>query len=205
MAVVALACFALWFLLAVALRVLIQLRRTGSSGFRGISGRAGSAEWIGGVLFVVAIALGVAAPVCDLLDVAEPIGALDRAAGHVAGLVLFAAGLAGTVAAQLAMGRSWRIGVDPSERTDLVTGGPFASVRNPIYAGMIPTSLGLALMVPNAVAVAAVLALIGALEIQTRLVEEPYLLTTHGESYRAYASRVGRFFPGLGRLRPRSR
>ena len=39
-----------------------------------------------------------------------------------------------------------------------------------------------------------------ALEIQVRLVEEPYLLRQHGDAYRNYAARVGRFVPGLGRL-----
>ena len=202
-ATVALLCFALYGLLAFGLRTLIQLRRTGSSGFKGIGGRPGSIEWIGGVLFAGAIALGVAAPVFALLDVAEPIEALDGTGAHVAGIALFAGGLALTLAAQLGMGTSWRIGVDPSERTDLVTGGLFAVVRNPIYSGMLPASIGIALMVPNVLALAAVAALIVGLEIQTRAVEEPYLLATHGESYRAYASRVGRFVPGLGKLRPR--
>ncbi len=114
--------------------------------------------------------------------------------------MLFGLGLAATLVAQIAMGQSWRIGVDPEERTDLVTEGPFAIVRNPIFSGMIPTSIGLALMVPNIVAVVAVIALLAALEIQIRLVEEPYLLSAHGERYAAYAARVGRFFPGLGRL-----
>ena len=200
MAVLALVCFGLYGTLAFGLRTAIQLRRTGSSGFKGISGRLGSMEWIGGVLFVVAIALGVAAPVCDLLDVMDPIEALDGAVGHVVGVVLFGLGLAATLVAQIAMGQSWRIGVDPEERTDLVTEGPFAIVRNPIFSGMIPTSIGLALMVPNVVAVVAVISLLAALEIQIRLVEEPYLLAVHGESYAAYAARVGRFFPGLGRL-----
>ena len=200
MAVLALVCFGLYGTLAFGLRTAIQLRRTGSSGFKGISGRLGSMEWIGGVLFVVAIALGVAAPICDLLEVMNPIDALDGAVGHVVGLVLFGLGLAATLVAQIAMGQSWRIGVDPEERTELVTEGPFAIVRNPIFSGMIPTSIGLALMVPNVVAVVAVISLLAALEIQIRLVEEPYLLATHGEHYAVYAARVGRFFPGLGRL-----
>ena len=183
LATVALLCFALYGLLAFGLRTLIQLRRTGSTGFKGIGGRPGSIEWIGGV--------------------AEPIEVLDGTGAHVAGVVLFAGGLALTLAAQLGMGSSWRIGVDETETTDLVTGGLFAVVRNPIYSGMLPASVGIALMVPNVIALVAVIALVVGLEIQTRAVEEPYLLATHGESYRAYASRVGRFLPGLGKLRPR--
>jgi protein-S-isoprenylcysteine O-methyltransferase Ste14 len=40
--------------------------------------------------------------------------------------------------------------------------------------------------------------LVVAIELQVRFVEEPYLVRTHGESYRAYCRRVGRFVPGLG-------
>jgi protein-S-isoprenylcysteine O-methyltransferase Ste14 len=46
-------------------------------------------------------------------------------------------------------------------------------------------------------------ALVVALEVQVRLVEEPYLLRTHGAHYAEYASRVGRFVPGFGRLKTR--
>jgi protein-S-isoprenylcysteine O-methyltransferase Ste14 len=187
--------------LAFGVRTAVHLRRTGSSGFHGISGRPGSAEWTGGVLFAVAVALGAAAPALDLLGVLDPIDALDGELGHAAGAGLFFGGLFTTLLAQFAMGDSWRIGVDESDRTELVTTGPFAMVRNPIFSGMIPVAVGLALMVPNVVGVLAVAALVAALEIQTRLVEEPYLLRAHGEAYRSYAARAGRFFPLVGRLR----
>ena len=31
------------------------------------------------------------------------------------------------------MGKSWRMGINPEEKTELVFSGPFAYVRNPIY------------------------------------------------------------------------
>ena len=198
----ALAFYLTFLALAFGVRTVVHLRRTGSSGFQGVSGRPGSAEWVGGVLFAVAVVLGLLAPVLDLVGVLDPVDALDGEVGHAAGAGLFFGGFFTTLAAQAAMGDSWRIGVDESERTELVTSGPFALVRNPIFAGMIPVALGLALMVPNVVAVLAFVALVVALEIQTRLVEEPYLLRAHGEAYRSYASRAGRFFPWVGRLRP---
>jgi protein-S-isoprenylcysteine O-methyltransferase Ste14 len=37
-------------------------------------------------------------------------------------------------------GASWRIGVDPDERTTLVTSGPFAIARNPIFTAMAAAS-----------------------------------------------------------------
>lgn len=204
MAQTALACFAVYLALAFGVRTALQLRRTGSTGFHGVSGRPGSAEWLAGVLFVLALIAGVAAPLLDLTGLLEPVAPLDGSVGHFAGAVLFALGLAATLWAQIAMGDSWRVGVDPGERTELVTDGPFALVRNPIFAGMLPTSLGLVLLVPNVAALVGLLALLLALEIQVRVVEEPYLLRSHGRAYADYAGRVGRFLPGLGRLDHRS-
>ena len=196
----ALALYLVYFGLAFALRSLVQLRRTGSTGFRGISGRPGSAEWVGGVLFVVALVLGLAAPLLDLANVLDPLEALAGRGAELAGAILAVGGIALTLLAQQAMGDSWRIGVDDSERTELVTSGPFNVVRNPIFAAMIPTAVGLVLLVPNWVALVGLAALITALEIQVRLVEEPYLLRTQGGEYAGYASRVGRFVPKLGLL-----
>jgi len=201
MPTLALVLYAVYLLLAFGVRTVVQVRRTGSTGFKGIGGRPGSAEWLAGVGFTLAIVLGASAPILDLLDVADPIGALDGPAAHVAGAILAVAGIAATLYAQMAMGESWRIGVDPEERTQLVTSGPFGLVRNPIFSAMLPTALGLTLLVPSWVAIAGLAGLVVALEVQVRVVEEPYLLRAHGEAYAAYARRVGRFVPGLGRLR----
>lgn len=201
MATLALLAYAVYLALAFGVRSWLQARRTGSTGFRGVHGRVGSPEWLAGVLFVVALAVGVAAPVLALIGTVEPIGALDRTPVHIAGVAFFVVGLAATLAAQVAMGESWRIGVDSSERTELVMDGPFSIVRNPIFSAMLPTSLGLALMVPSWVAWAGMAALFVALELQVRVVEEPYLLRTHGRRYAGYAATVGRFVPGAGRLR----
>jgi protein-S-isoprenylcysteine O-methyltransferase Ste14 len=194
----ALALYALYVALAFGGRTLLQLRRTGSTGFKGLSGRPLSAEWTGGMLFIAALLLGLAAPLLGLAGALEPISVMDRAVWQALGFVLFFAGLAGTLCAQLSMGASWRIGVDEAERTELVTAGPFALVRNPIFSAMVLAFLGLALLVPNAAALAGFVALVVAIEVQVRLVEEPYLLRAHGARYADYASRVGRFVPGVG-------
>jgi protein-S-isoprenylcysteine O-methyltransferase Ste14 len=199
---VALGCYTLYLVLAFGLRTVVQLRRTGSTGLNGISGRPGSMEWSAGVLFCVALAIGVLAPILDVNGDLDPIAALGGTGARVLGLTLFGLGLGTTLYAQLAMGASWRIGVDESERTALVTDGPFAIVRNPIFSAMIPTSLGLTLMVPNVVALAGLTALVLALEIQVRLVEEPYLRRAHGHAYLSYAARTGRFAPRIGFLKP---
>jgi protein-S-isoprenylcysteine O-methyltransferase Ste14 len=177
-------------------RSAVQYRRTGSAGFRGISGTPAQAGWWGGVLFVVAMMAGLGGPLLAVLGV-TPVG--PPLAVQLLGLVLAGAGFAATLAAQTGMGASWRIGVDPAERTDLVTTGVFASVRNPIFSAMVAAQAGVALMVPTWVSLSALVALVAAVQLQVRAVEEPYLLATHGAVYADYAARTGRFVSGLGR------
>ena len=178
-------------------RSAVQHRRTGSTGFTGISGTPAEPEWWGGVLFVVAMVAGVAGPLLAVLGV-TPVD--PPAALQAAGLVLALAGFAATLAAQAGMGASWRIGVDPAERTALVTDGVFAHARNPVFTAMVTAQAGIVLMVPTWVSAAALAALVAAVQLQVRTAEEPYLLATHGDAYAAYAARTGRFVPGIGRL-----
>jgi protein-S-isoprenylcysteine O-methyltransferase Ste14 len=196
----ALVILVVFLLLAFGMRSWIQWRRTGSSGFRGISGAPGSAEWFGGLLFVLALGAAASAPVAHLLDALTPAPWLDRPAARMGGLLLALAGLATTLWSQLAMGDAWRIGVDEHERTTLVIDGPFRWVRNPIFSSMALAVAGLALLVPNALAAIALAALVTALQLQVRRIEEPYLIRTHGSAYTDYAARTGRFVPGVGRL-----
>jgi protein-S-isoprenylcysteine O-methyltransferase Ste14 len=193
--------YVVYLLLAFGLRGAAQRYRTGSSGFNGIPLHGSVAEWSGGVLLIFGFVLAVLAPVLDRAGRVGPIAALDGGVGHAIGFALYTLGVAGTLYAQFAMGASWRVGVDASERTVLVTSGPFAAVRNPIYTSMIVAVVGLALLVPNLAAVAAVAVVIVALEIHVRAVEEPYLVRSHGAPYTAYAARTGRFLPGIGTLR----
>ncbi|MGZ5308864.1 MAG: methyltransferase family protein [Solirubrobacterales bacterium] len=200
MVTAALVLLGVFLVLTFGVRVGVQVRRTGTTGLKGIRAGAGSVEWFGGVLFVLSTLLGGIAPVLVATGVLDPIEALDTDAVHAAGIALAVAGIVGVFAAQMAMGDAWRIGVDPGERTELVTGGIFSLCRNPIYTAMLTAWIGFALMVPTPVSIAVVpLVLIG-LEIQVRFAEEPHLLRSHGEAYRSYAARVGRFLPGIGRL-----
>jgi protein-S-isoprenylcysteine O-methyltransferase Ste14 len=201
MAVLALILFAILAVITFGLRVAVQLRRTGSTGLHGLPPDAGALEWISGGSFVAGLAMVAVALVLVAVGVFEPVAALDGTIGNIAGVVLAVAGIGLTFGAQLAMGDSWRVGVDPEERTELVVGGPFERVRNPIYSAMLPTVLGLVLMAPSVLSIAGFLTLLAGLELQVRLVEEPYLLQVHGNAYVEYAARVGRFVPGLGLLR----
>ena len=119
---------------------------------------------------------------------------------HGFGAALVSLGIAGALGAQMSMGDSWRIGVDARERTRLVTDGLFGVVRNPIFSFMLLSGVGLLLLLPSAFCALALALTFAGIELHVRVVEEPYLSRTHGDAYRAYASRVGRFVPGVGRL-----
>lgn len=194
----ALALYAFFFGAAFGWRTWIQWRRTGDTGLR-IHAEPGSLQWWAKLGFIAALAAGVAAPIAGLAGL-SPLPVLDSGAVHAAGAAVAVVGIAATIVAQWQMGASWRIGVDPAERTGLVTDGIFAHVRNPIFTAMVIAAVGFTLMVGNWVAVAGLAALAVALEVQVRHVEEPYLARTHGPDYDAYAAAAGRFVPRVGRL-----
>lgn len=198
MPALALVLYGVFFFVAFGWRTWVQWRRTGDTGLR-LRARPGSVQWWAKLGFIVALAAGVLAPVAGLAGL-DPIELLDRSGLQAVGAGVAVIGIVATALAQLQMGVSWRIGVDPSERTGLVTDGVFAWVRNPIFTAMLIAAAGFTLLVGNWVAIAGFVALVVALEVQVRLVEEPYLLTAHGAAYRTYAGRSGRFVPQFGRL-----
>ena len=196
----ALVLFSIFGILGFGWRSWVQYRRTGSTGFRGISA-GGLTERVAGIGFVVALIVAVSAPILQETKVVEPLRMLSAVWVQTVGIVVATAGIAATVYAQLDMGDSWRIGLDVNETTTLVHTGVFGRIRNPIYTAMFTFGIGIVLVTPNLVAGAGLILLIGTIELQVRRVEEPYLLRTHGDAYRAYTASVGRFIPGVGLIR----
>jgi protein-S-isoprenylcysteine O-methyltransferase Ste14 len=196
----ALVLFAVFGVLGLGWRSWLQYRRTGSTGFRGVSA-GGFTEGVAGVGFVIALIVAVTASILQETKVIQPVKALSVVWVQAVGIVIATAGIVATVYAQLEMGDSWRIGVDEKEVTTLVQTGVFGQIRNPIYTAMFTFGVGIALVTPNLVACASFILLVAMIELQVRRVEEPYLLRTHGDAFRAYAASVGRFVPGVGLIR----
>ena len=92
------------------------------------------------------------------------------------------------------MGKSWRIGIDPEEKTQLIFSGLFRLVRHPIYTLSIFLMLGTLATTPTLTMLVIAIVHIACLQFEARR-EEAYLLTKHGDSYATYSQRVGRFFP----------
>lgn len=111
----------------------------------------------------------------------------------VVGAVLAVLGVAG-------LGPALTASPIPREHAPLVTSGVYGFVRNPIYTGLMTGGLGLMLFGASVWHIVAWLALVVLLSVKTRW-EERMLVAQHPD-YREYGSRVGRFVPGVGRLRP---
>lgn len=175
---------------ALVLRPALHRLRTGSWGVHGVSGSWRTPGFWGGLSFIASMLL---TPVALVLP-AEP------SPSPALAIVLIGAGAVFTFLSQANMGSSWRIGVAKNDRTELVTTGVFATVRNPIFTGMVSFAVGLSLWWPNVVSVAATALLVLAVELQVRFVEEPWLREVHGRVWAEWARRVGRFVPWLGRV-----
>jgi protein-S-isoprenylcysteine O-methyltransferase Ste14 len=115
-------------------------------------------------------------------------------------LIVLCAGAAGAWlfrASAKALGDNWSIVARMRAEHSLVTHGPFARVRHPIYLAMLLllVAWGVGLGHPVALVVAAPLFLIGT---AIRVREEEKLLTGQfGDGYRAYARATPAFIPRL--------
>ena len=85
------------------------------------------------------------------------------------------------------------------EAPRLVTGGPFAYLRNPIYAGTITLSLGMALLIGDPWALPCAAFALGLLYVFIVPAEEAFLRTQFGAEYVRYCAAVPRLIPRLRR------
>jgi protein-S-isoprenylcysteine O-methyltransferase Ste14 len=120
-----------------------------------------------------------------------------RAVLLVAGSTLLTVGLGLGLAGRLALGRSYRVsttlGVALAPDARLVTTGPFALVRHPMYAGLALAAVGASLVYrtwTTLAFVAQVPVLVARARREDRLLEH-----TFGEGWRTYARRVPGWLP----------
>jgi protein-S-isoprenylcysteine O-methyltransferase Ste14 len=106
------------------------------------------------------------------------------------GVVLMLVAPAWIVYSQAAMGSSWALGV--IEKGELVTQGPFAVSRHPIYLGVRVTMTGQFLVIGSWPSFALWAASELLVQIQVRF-EEEAMFARFGERYREYCGRVRRW------------
>ncbi|HEY2561261.1 MAG TPA: isoprenylcysteine carboxylmethyltransferase family protein [Caldimonas sp.] len=111
-----------------------------------------------------------------------------------AGAALVAAGLLFTVWARVHLGRNWSGIVTIKQDHELVTGGPYAFVRHPIYSGLSLAFIGWAIASGEWRGVLAV-AIVGAAFWRKLRVEERWLHEQFDGAYDAYRQRVRALVP----------
>ncbi len=122
-----------------------------------------------------------------------------RALG-IAGLVLYLLGLGLTLWARSTLGRNWGVSTSAQVKLlrehELVTNGPYAWVRHPMYLGWWICMLGLVLLYPVwAVLLLFLFSLISFFNRARR--EEATLADRFGEAWIAYSRRTKRLIPGI--------
>jgi len=100
-------------------------------------------------------------------------------------------------AASRAMGKNWAVVARTREDHSLVTSGPFAFVRHPIYSALFLFLLALAIGYGHWRNLAVAVPLYWIMTWGRIRHEERLLRAQFGADYDAYAARVKRFLPGL--------
>ena len=95
---------------------------------------------------------------------------------------------------QVTLDTQWSPQLQLTKGHRLITTGPYARIRHPLYAGMCGWFVSLSLLTANWIFVSAcVLTFAGLLWRIPR--EEQMMIETFGEEYKEYMKRTGRFFP----------
>lgn len=123
---------------------------------------------------------------------------VDSVPVRAAGAAVSVVGTAVFIASVVTMRDSWRAGVSPTDRTELVTGGIYQISRNPAFLGFDLLYIGILMMFFNWVLCAASAFAILMYHLQIVNVEEDFLLAAFGEEYLQYKRKVRRY---LGRKR----
>jgi len=100
------------------------------------------------------------------------------------GLAVFLLGLALAIWARVYLGRNWGMPMSQKADPELVTTGPYSSVRHPIYSGIILAMIGTTIAVSLYWLVAVLV--IGAYFLYSAIVEERSMARLFPDSYPEY-------------------
>ena len=122
----------------------------------------------------------------------------QRSASHFAilgwsGVALCLLGFSLAINARRHLGRNWGLPMSRKEQPELITNGPYALIRHPIYTGLILAMLGSEIGVN--VFWPLLLVLIGPYLVVNPRREEAIMLQLFPEQYAAYMARTGMLAP----------
>jgi protein-S-isoprenylcysteine O-methyltransferase Ste14 len=109
------------------------------------------------------------------------------------GLAVFVSGLAVAIWARIHLGRNWGMPMTEKVDPELVTTGPYASIRHPIYSGIILATVGTTIAVSLYWLVA--VALLGAYFVFSAFMEERFMAARLPDSYARYKGSTKMLIP----------
>lgn len=145
--------------------------------------KAGQARWTRlaglriGVILIVLLLLRLKAFKGHAVVTTDPVS-------QGIGLAVFVLGLALAVWARVYLGRNWGMPMSRKADPELVTAGPYHSIRHPIYSGIILAMIGTTIAVSLYWLVAVLLT--GAYFIYSATVEERSMTELFPDTYPAY-------------------
>lgn len=148
-------------------------------------------------LLVAAAVAGLAViPIASIAS-GEPrfANAIFRPALAWAGIAVFIAALALVAWTHATLGSHWSPSLQIREKHELVTGGPYAYVRHPMYASFFLWAVAQALLLPNWIAGFSGIIGFGMLFALRVDREEAMMLQTFGDAYAVYMKRTARLIP----------
>src|SRR5262249_60988368 len=101
------ALYGVYAVLGVLLRLWIQRRRTGSTGFKILRAKPFSIAWIAVTVLAFAAFGGIAGAILDVAGIIRPFAALDSRGGHTVGGFVFFSSPAAPFYSQQALWWSW--------------------------------------------------------------------------------------------------
>lgn len=112
------------------------------------------------------------------------------------GATVAIAGLLFAVWAREHLGRNWSRSVTIKQGHELITSGPYAVVRHPIYTGILTGFLGMAIAISQVRGFIAFVLIFLAFWIKFRM-EEQWMRSQFGEAYATYAHQTAALVPYL--------
>src|SRR5580693_6837901 len=112
------------------------------------------------------------------------------------GAAITVAGLLFAVWARVHLGRNWSRSVTIKQDHELITTGPYAVVRHPIYTGILTGLLGTAIALSQVRGIIVLALFFLAFWLKLRM-EEQWMRSQFGETYATYARRTAALVPYL--------
>ena len=117
---------------------------------------------------------------------------LDLSAIKIMGMVIISLAFVLGISTLITMKDSWRVGIRPEQKTDLIINGLFKFSRNPYFLSYDLLFIGIFLVFPTLVYLIFCLTFIFILHLLI-MDEEKYLIEQHGDSYKNYKDSVNRY------------